>query len=80
MFINLVHATADAEHHRSALLADAEHFRLVKRAKAARRKLAAGRAVDPPRPPEPEAERPDRGQQNRAHGNDDANRRYSMSR
>ncbi|GAA1315208.1 hypothetical protein ACQPZA_33280 [Pseudonocardia xinjiangensis] len=80
MFINLAHATSDVEHHRSALLADAEHYRLVKQAKAARRQHAAGRAVDPPRPPAPEAGPPDRGQQNRAHGNDDANRRYSMSR
>jgi hypothetical protein len=87
MLINLSHSLADAEHHRRTLLADAERFRLAKLARAARRAAVAPRTppVDPPRPPEPEpveAEpaHKDRSQQNRAHGNDDANRRHSMSR
>jgi hypothetical protein len=82
MLINLSHSLADADHHRRSLLADAENFRLAKLAKAARRRaVAAGTpAVDPPRPPEPEAAADDRAEPNRAHGNEGANRRYSMSR
>ena len=84
MLSNLFHSLADADHHRRTLLADAERFRLAKLAKAARRRaVAAGTPpVDPPRPPEPEPEpvADDRAEPNRAHGNDGANRRYSMSR
>jgi hypothetical protein len=82
MLINLSHSLADADHHRRTLLADAERFRLAKLAKAARRRaVAAGTPpVDPPRPPQPEAAADDRAEPNRAHGNDGANRRHSMSR
>jgi hypothetical protein len=82
MLINLSHSLSDADHHRRTLLADAKRFRLAKLAKAARRRaVAAGTPpVDPPRPPEPEPAADDRGEPNRAHSNDGANRRYSMSR
>ncbi len=82
MLSNLFHSLADADHHRRTLLADAERFRLAKLAKAARRRaVAAGTPpVDPPRPPEREPVPDDRAEPNRAHGNDGANRRYSMSR
>jgi hypothetical protein len=82
MLINLSHSFAEADHHRRSLLADAERFRLAKLAKAARRRAAAAGTppVDPPRPPEPEPVADDRAEPNRARSNDDANRRYSMSR
>jgi hypothetical protein len=81
MLMNLSHSLADADHHRRALLADAERFRLAKLAKAARRRAVAARTppVDPPRPPEPEPVADDRAGPNRAHSNDGANRQYSMS-
>jgi hypothetical protein len=59
-----------ADTHRRALLADADNFRLAKLARAARR-----HATRPPTPPVEPPRQPVRGREN-----DDANRRYAVSR
>jgi hypothetical protein len=52
MFIDISHLSARSEHHRAALLADAENFRLARQARRARRRGEMPRS-HPPQPPEP---------------------------
>ncbi|WP_219412811.1 hypothetical protein [Pseudonocardia nigra] len=81
MFIDLVHGVTAAEHHRLALMADADNFRLARLAKAARRR--ARRATPPAEPPGPSQHVSPPGlrpEQNDAPRNNDADRRYAVSR
>jgi hypothetical protein len=67
MFADLADLSARSEHHRAALLADAENYRLARLARRARRRRRETPRSDPRRPG-PEAR------------NDEAERRYAMSR
>jgi hypothetical protein len=67
MFTDLTTLSAQSEHHRAELLADAENFRLARLVRQARRRRRETPRSDPPQPgPEPR--------------NDGAERRYAMSR
>jgi hypothetical protein len=70
MLIEFPHVLAEAERRRTTLLAEADHFRLVKLARAARR-----RGVTRPEPPPLPPDRPERNA-----GNHDADGRYAVSR
>jgi hypothetical protein len=65
----------EAERRRTALLEDAEQFRLAKLVRAARRRRATPNAQPPPE--SPPADRPE---QNPAGRKQDAKRRYAVSR
>jgi hypothetical protein len=82
MLIDIPHLSAESDHRRAAMLADAENFRLVRLARAARR--ARNRIVtpptDPPRTPQEADAAPDRSEHTGSPRNDDAERRYAVSR
>jgi hypothetical protein len=73
MLIDISHLSTQSEHHRAALLADAENFRLARLVRKAgrRRRWFAQRGGPPP---------PDRSERSSARRNDDAERRYAVSR
>jgi hypothetical protein len=66
MFLNSTFSAIEADAHRHALIADAENYRLVRRLRAARRR------VRPAPPTPPDDVRPER--------NTDEERRYAVSR
>ncbi len=70
MFIDIL--STEPEYHRAELLADAENFRLARLVRQARRRRRNTPASDPPRP--------DRSGTTDARRNDDAERRYAVSR
>ena len=71
MFIDIL--STESERHRAELLADAENFRLARLVrKTGRRRRRNTPASDPPRP--------DRSGSTDARRNDDAERRYAVSR
>jgi hypothetical protein len=78
MFVDISHLAAQSEHHRAALLADAENFRLARLVRRAGRR----RRRDTPRsdPPHPDHQEPDRQERTGTHGNDDAERRCAVPR
>jgi hypothetical protein len=77
MFTEFTQLTTQSDHRRQDLLADAANFRLAKLAKAGRR---ARRTVTPPTdPPDQQADR-DFAQGGSAQRNDEAERRYPVSR
>jgi hypothetical protein len=67
MFTDLPTLHTQSEHHRAALLADAENFRLARLVRQARRRRRDTPRSDPPQP-------------DPASRNDGAERRYAMSR
>jgi hypothetical protein len=67
MFADFANMSAQADHHRAELLADAENFRL---ARLVRRTARLRRDAAPSHPPQPGP----------APRNDNAERRYAMSR
>ena len=68
MFVDLANLSARSEDHRAALLADAENFRLARLVRQARRlRRRETPRSDPPQP-------------GPAQRNDDAERRYAVSR
>jgi hypothetical protein len=68
MFADLANLSTQSEYHRAELLADAENFRLARLVRrAARRRRRETARSDPGRP-------------GPARRNDDADRRYAMSR
>lgn len=67
MFIDILHVSTESEHHRAALLADAENYRLARLARRARRSRRVSPRSDPPQPDRPQH-------------NDEAERRYAVSR
>jgi hypothetical protein len=68
MLIDISHLSTESEHHRAELLADAENFRLARLVrKAGRRRRRDAPRSDPPQP-------------DRAPRNDEAERRYAVSR
>jgi hypothetical protein len=67
MFMDISHLSTESEHRRAALLADAENFRLARLARRARRSRRETPRSDPP-------------QADPAAHNDEAERRYAMSR
>jgi len=75
MFINIF--STEAEHHRAELLADAENFRLARLVRQARRRRRNTPASDPPRR---DRSGSDRSGRTDARRNDDAERRYAVSR
>jgi hypothetical protein len=78
MFIDLSHLATQSEHHRAALLADAENFRLARLVRQAGRRRR--RATPRSDPPQPDRQGPDRQGRTGTHRNDDAERRYAVSR
>jgi hypothetical protein len=70
MFIDIL--STESERHRAELLADAENFRLARLVRQARRSRRNTPASDPPRR--------DRSGSTDARRNDDAERRYAVSR
>jgi hypothetical protein len=82
MLIDISHMSAESDHRRATLLADAQNFRLARLARAARR--ARSRVVtpptDPPRTPQAADAAPDRSERTGSPRNDDAERRYAVSR
>jgi hypothetical protein len=78
MLIDISHLATESEQRRAALLADAENFRLAQLARKARRR----RLRDTPRsdPPQPDSSGSDRSGRTGARRNDDAERRYAVSR
>jgi hypothetical protein len=73
MLIDIALLTTEAEHRRADLLADAENYRLARLVRQARRR----RRVDTPQGDPPQ---PDRSGRTGARSNDDAERRYAVSR
>jgi hypothetical protein len=78
MLIDISHLSTQSEHHRAALLADAENFRLARLVRKAGRR----RRRDTPRsdPPQPDRSEPDRYGRSSAQRNDDAECRCAVSR
>jgi hypothetical protein len=74
MFTDISTLSFQSEDHRAALLADAENFRLARLVRRAGRRGWASRSPEPA-PPEP-----DRSGRTAAPRNDDAERRYAVSR
>jgi hypothetical protein len=73
MLIDISHLATQSEDHRAALLADAENFRLARLVrKAGRRRRWFAQRGGPPQP--------DRSERSSARRNDDAERRYAVSR
>jgi hypothetical protein len=73
MLIDISHLSTQSEHHRAELLADAENFRLARLVrKAGRRRRRSTPRSDPPQP--------DRSERSSAQRNDEAERRYAVSR
>jgi hypothetical protein len=70
VLIEFPHVLVESERRRTTLLAEADHFRLVKLARAARK-----RGVTRPEPPPLPPDRPERNA-----GNHDADGRYAVSR
>jgi hypothetical protein len=81
MLIEISNLATEAEQRRAALLADAENFRLARLArlarKARRRRLRDTSRSDPPKP---DRSGSDRSGRTDARRNDDAERRYAVSR
>jgi hypothetical protein len=73
MLIDISHLSAQSEHHRAELLADAENFRLARLVRKAGRR----RRRNTPRSDPPES---DRSERSSAQRNDEAERRYAVSR
>jgi hypothetical protein len=67
MLIDIALLTTEAEHRRADLLADAENYRLARLVRRARRNRRETPRSDPPQP-------------HTAARNDDAERRYAVSR
>jgi hypothetical protein len=77
MLIDISHLSTQSEHHRAELLADAENFRLARLVrKAGRRRRRNTPRSDPPQ----QADAPDRYGRSGAQRNDEAERRYAVSR
>jgi hypothetical protein len=71
MFADITSLSVQSEDHRAALLADAENYRLARLVRRTRRRRETPRS-DPPRR--------DRSEPNGTPRNDEAERRYAMSR
>jgi hypothetical protein len=67
MLIDFSHLSTESENRRAALLADAENYRLARLVRQARRRRRGTPRSDPPQP-------------DGASRNDDAERRYAVSR
>jgi hypothetical protein len=81
MLIGFSYLSVESDHHRRALVADADGYRLARLARSARRRGRGWRL--PTRSPEPPARdraAADRDEQTPAQRNDDAERRYAVSR
>jgi hypothetical protein len=77
MLIDFSHLSTQSEHHRAELLADAENFRLARLVRKAGRRR---RRSTPPSDPPQQADAPDRSGRSSAQRNDEAERRYAVSR
>jgi hypothetical protein len=82
MLIDISHLATESEQRRAALLADAENFRLARLVRQARRRRKDTAQSDPPQPDRPASDRSasDRSGRTAARRNDDAERRYAVSR